>query len=111
VILGYINPDLYHIPEHKSPILVGVKKRPYGLPLLIKPDMRISRIRLSFGIVPLQEMDSSYDGSTGLVVRFPSSSSFFSRWRFSLLYFKSYLSDFFYPIDVIRTVNLRLYQS
>ena len=43
-----------------------VKGRSYDHPLLIKPDMQISRIRLSFGIVPLQEMDSSVDASVGL---------------------------------------------
>jgi hypothetical protein len=31
-------------------ILARVKKRPYGLPLLIKPLVQISRKRLSFGL-------------------------------------------------------------
>ena len=42
-----------------------VKGRPYGHPLLIKPSVRISRKRLSFGIVPLQEMEP-FNSSTGL---------------------------------------------
>ena len=61
---------------------------------LIKPDVRISRIRLSFGIVPYQEMDSSFDASTGLnhTTIIPPTSHILTRWRFSLLYFGSYLS-------------------
>jgi len=42
-----------------------IKKRPYGLPLPIKPYVPISSIRLSFGIVPLQEMEP-FNSSTGL---------------------------------------------
>ena len=42
-----------------------VKGRPHGHPLLIKPPVRISRMRLSFGIVPLQEMEP-FNSSTGL---------------------------------------------
>jgi hypothetical protein len=38
--------------------------------------VQVSRIQLSFGIVPLQETDSSYDVSTGLVVQ-PFSIIFF----------------------------------
>ena len=74
-----------------------VKKRPYGLPLLIKPLVRISRKRLSFGIVPLQEMDSLFNASTGLnhSAIVPPTSHMLTRWRFSLLSFRSYLSVFF----------------
>ena len=41
-----------------------VKGRPYGHPLFIKPPVRISRMRLSFGIVPLQVMEP-FNSSTG----------------------------------------------
>jgi len=79
----------------------GVKKRPYGLPLLIKPPVRISRKRLSSGIVPLQEMDSSVDVSIGLgfPAIIPSSSSFFTPDGVFTYFFQwlTFLA-FFYPI-------------
>ena len=77
---------------------------------LIKPNVRISRIRLSFGIVPYQEMDSSFDASTGLnhTTIVPPTSHMLTRWRFSLLYFGSYLSGIFVfnPFGVIYADNL-----
>ena len=95
---------------HKSFIVGRVKKRPYGPPLLIKLLVRISRKRLSFGIVPLQEMDSLFNASTGLnhSAIIPPTSHMLTRWRFSLLSFRSYLSGFFFPIDVIMLTILTL---
>jgi hypothetical protein len=64
--------------------------------------VQISRIQLSFGIVPLQEADSSYNVSTGLVVQpFSIIFIFFFQMAFFITLFQElpfwfFLSDWCY---------------
>jgi len=76
-----------------------VKGRSYDHPLLIKPPVQITRRRLSFGLSHSRRWQSSI--FQYCFHRSDCSAVFHHlhllvRWRFSLLYFRSYLPDICY---------------
>ena len=80
--------------EQVYPSIRRVSERSFNLQLLVKPYMRISRIRLSSGISHNRRQNSLTDNPTGFDYQhlFYHSSRSDARWRFRLLFSAAYLS-------------------